>query len=552
MMGGWKWVFLLAVRVAMVHGQGYMPVYDDVNVMTTATLHSATINNYDFERREWSVNLTYDHPFPDSRYVVFVLDQRGETGPSYNFLTDVAPWCSSAQMYCCYEKLMEGTSYFNDAMVEAVHGLGSCEESFDAWAVALENLTAYGWVRQGGGAWMDYEKGLLHFPHEFAQTYGFEYLDQSGNYVIDLRLLVAFQRMYNGFLEINWVPYQSVLLRDIDTILSRSSSDVQFCVGLNRFKPENSIWLARYVSPNSTERVCQWYCERGLYSYPAHALQTQAWLGDDFVRNTTCRAPPAKGVAVGYTLWVLINSTVLSQTLGTAVNPRYLTMDTAPGVGYWLDSLSHNLSRAVEDAIVMVRGIRTPVTTLTELHNTRYAREWRVYMQTSRKIYESFRPAEVTTGVDTAFVKDGRASPYVFPDWLKRMGVIDSERDMVVAPVPLQRRQATVLPIDSVSIEVVSFVDSEFLKVEDVVQSVVEGMVNVIQSRSLQGLWGVDVYLREMTARVQDKPSKTDYTMVSLTVMAYVAAGIVAALVVSVALGRGRREDSYDALVDAY
>ena len=54
-----------------------------------------------------------------------------------------------------------------------------------------------------------------------------------------------------------------------------------------------------------------------------------------------------------------------------------------------------------------------------------------------------------------------------------------------------------------------------------------------------------------MTARVQDKPSNTDYEMVSLTVMAWVAGGIVAALLVAVAVGCGRREEPYTELVDA-
>ena len=61
----------------------------------------------------------------------------------------------------------------------------------------------------------------------------------------------------------------------------------------------------------------------------------------------------------------------------------------------------------------------------------------------------------------------------------------------------------------------------------------------------------MDVYLREMTARVQDKPSDADYEMVSLTVMAWVAGGIVAALLVAVAVGCDRGEEPYAELVGA-
>lgn len=545
-MRGW----LLCILLTMVGGQPYMPIYDEVNVMSTATLHLATINHYDFEHRVWRVNLTFDRPFPPGfTYAVFVLDQRNATGPSYNFLTDVAPWCAPAEMYCCHDRFVHTTRYFNDDLTGALRDLPPCEQNLDPWQLLLSNLTAFPGIRSGEGAWFDYSKGVLNFPHAFAQTYGLEYLDQSGNYVIDFRLLAVFQGMNDGFLEINWVPYQSVLLRNIDDILSRSSSDVQYCVGLNRFKPEESFWLARYVSPNSTERICQWFCDRGLYSFPLHAQQTQAWLGDDAVRDTVCRAPPSKGVAVGFTLWLLINSTVISEVLGTPVNPRYLTMETAGGVGYWLDTLASNLTRAISDAIVLVRGIRTSATTLTELHNTRYAREWRVYMQTSRKLYEAFRPSEVTPGIETAFVKDSRASPYEFPEWLKRMGVIDKEQDMVVSAVPLERRQGTVMPVDSISIEAVSMIESEFLKVEDVVQAVVEGVVNLIQSKQVDGLWGVDVYLREMTARVQDKPSRVKDFEVSFTILAYVAAGTLAVLL-TVVLLRCQQEDSYSELTD--
>ncbi|EKX38608.1 hypothetical protein GUITHDRAFT_144197 [Guillardia theta CCMP2712] len=496
--GGARWALAGSCLLAWlggVSGQGFMPVHGSINVMPTAALHSASSVSYDYAARVWSIQLTFDAGVAGVPYAPFLLDQRRDTGPSLNFLSEVAPWCGLVRSYCCFEDLLNGTLYFNDALASAVSGLGACASAPGAWAAALADPSAYGGVRPAGNVTFDFAGNTLRIPHEQAQLYGREYLDQNNNYVVDLRFLAVFQSAAAGVLELAWVPYQAVLLRDIDGLFGRSYEDVRQCVAAPYPSPADSFWLARYASPASADKVCEW--RRG-------------W-------------PPARGIAVGYSLWLLMNTTELSRALGADVVPRNLTMESAPTVPAWLDSVAANMSAGIAEQVASIAGRAVGVRALAELHNTQYAREWRVYMHTLRAVYERLNPGSAVAGLETVFLRESASQPYAFPPWLQQMGVFDREGTVAVADYPVARRSGPrvglqrrggrrqalpAAPIDAVAMEMVVFLDTQGLTVGEVVNSIFQAGVAMVNSTSLRGLWGMDIFVRELTVRVEPVGSR--------------------------------------------
>ncbi|EKX36180.1 hypothetical protein GUITHDRAFT_145991 [Guillardia theta CCMP2712] len=512
-----------------VRPQGFMPTLGGVNVMSTATLHSAASVQYNYTSRVWSIHLTFESGSGATPYVPFLLDQRSPTGPSLNFFSEVAPWCGVTRGYCCYGDFLNSTVYFNDALYSALSGIGDCEGHVGEWAAALvgSSLSSYGGIRPSSHIAFDFQTGVLHIPHEEAQRYGREYLDENNKYVIDLRFAAVFQGGGGeGLLNLAWVPYQAVLLRDIDDLYQRSYQDVRECVDLQQPKPEHSFWLARYRSPDSGERVCEWFCDVGYYSYPLHALEMERKEGYGSVPGAVCAVPPPDGIAVGYSLWLLMNTTELSLELGQAVVPQNLTMDSAPSVPRWLDSLAANLSAGLAREAAGIAGRAVGVRAVAELRDTKYAREWRVYMQTLRSLYERKFPGTAIDGLQTVFLRDGRSEPYAFPDWLQGMGVFDQESTVDVGVYPVARRSGRVSisvgggsaiprrqlsappPINALALEVVVYLDSQGLTLGDVVNSIFQSGVAMVNSTEVRGLWGMDIYVREMTVRVEPVKGK--------------------------------------------
>lgn len=507
---------LLLVALPTTHSQGFMPVYGGVNVMGTATLHAATTNSFDGSTDTWTISIVPDQN--TANFALFLLDQRDITGPSYNFFTDVAPWCAPVQGWCCIEEFLLSTQYMNQAMQQATAGIPACGSNESAYGAVVQDLRAFGEVLPSEGVRYHYDNFTLDIPHATAQRYGVETLDEYGNYLIDVRLVGLFASMQGGFLELVWVPYQSVLLRDIHTLITRSFDDVRECVSLNTSKPDNSFWLARYEGDT---KVCQWFCNLGMYAYPPHAQS----MGLPAV----CDAPRPTGMTVGFTTWLLMNTTELSKTLQANVEPTNLTMQSSPWVGAWLDNVSHTMSVAVQRALYRSRMLNTSSRVLSELHNTRYAREWRVYLHSSRKIYESVNPGSYTP-VQAVLVRDGQSSPYVFPDWLQRMGVFDEEKTADITAFPLRRS----LPVQAVSVEMVCILDSQSLQMPDILAALSDASAEVVRGGSIAGLWGLNLFVRDIGVRVDAKAAAFHGSDTSLQWVAAVSALGVAALVVAI------------------
>ena len=526
---GWLFCALALCQLpAGVRPQGFMPTLGGVNVMSTATLHSAASVEYNYTSRVWSIHLTFEGGSAITPYVPFVLDQRYPTGPSLNFFAEVAPWCGMTRGYCCYGDFLNSTVYFNDALYSALSGLGDCEGNLGEWAAVLagSSLSSYGGIRPSSHIAFDFEAGTLSIPHVEAQRYGREYLDENDKYVIDLRFAAVFKGGGGeGLLNLAWVPYQAVLLRDIDDLYKRSYQDVRECVDLQQPRPEHSFWLARYKSPGSEERVCEWFCDIGYYSYPLHALEVERREGYGSV-PAVCAVPPRDGIAVGYSLWLLMNTTELSLELGQEVVPQSLTMESASTVPRWLDSFAANLSAGLAREAAGIAGRAVGVRALTELRDTKYAREWRVYMQTLRSLYERKFPETSVDGLQTVFLRDRRSEPYAFPSWLQSMGVFDQELTVDVGVYPVTRRSGKVSmsvaggsvhprrqlsappPINALALEVVVYLDSQGLTLGDVVNSIFQSGVAMVNSTEVRGLWGMDIYVREMTVRVEPVTGK--------------------------------------------
>lgn len=519
---GWGFCVLVLYQLPVgVHPQGFMPTLGGVNVMPTAALHSSSSVQYNFTSRVWSIHLTFQGGSEATPYVPFVLDQRSPTGPSMNFFTEVAPWCGLTRGYCCYGDFLNSTVYFNDALYSVLSGIGDCEEHLEEWAAVLtgSSLPSYGGIRASSQITFDFQANTLYIPHEEAQRYGREYLDENNKYVIDLRFAAIFQGDGGeGLVNLAWVPYQAVLLRDIDDLYKRSYEDVRECVNIQQPKPEHSFWLARYKSPGSEERVCEWFCDIGYYSYPLHALEVERREGYGSVPEAVCAVPPAKGIAVGFSLWLLMNTSLLSEELGEEVIPQDLTLDSAALVPRWLDSLAANLSSGLAREVARIAGRAVGVRAVAELQNTKYAREWRVYMQTLRSLYERKFPETSIDGLQTVFLREVRSQPYIFPDWLQSMGVFDQESTMDVEAYPVKRRSSRVSvsfggvprrqlsappPINALPLEVVVYLDTQGLSLGEVVNSIFQSGVAMVNSTEVRGLWGMDIYVREMTVRVE-------------------------------------------------
>ncbi|EKX33631.1 hypothetical protein GUITHDRAFT_147760 [Guillardia theta CCMP2712] len=475
-------LFLLLAALPMSQSQGFMPVHGGVDVIGTATLHAATTNSFDASTQAWTVSIVPDQP--GANFALFLLDQRGATGPSYNFLTDVAPWCAPVEGWCCIEEFLLTTAYMNSALQLSTAGIPSCARNSSEYGAVVRHLRNFGDIAASEGVRYNYSSFTLTLSHTVAQKYGAESLDEYGNYLIDLRLVGVFATESGGFQDMVWVPYQSVLLRDINTLITRSFEDVRECVALNASKPENSFWLARY---EGNSKVCQWFFNLGLYAYPPHAQSSGM--------PSTCEVPRETGMTVGFTVWLLMNSTELSRTLQADVAPTNLTMQSSPLVGGWLDGVSATMSAAFERAVLKSRLLNVNSRVLSELHSTQYAREWRIYMHSARKIYENLVPANYIP-VQTVLVRDSQSSPYVFPDWLQRMGVFDEERTADVSAFPMRRS----LPVQAVSVEMVCIIDSQALQMPDILTALSDASAEVVGGGNISGLWGMNLFVRDLGA----------------------------------------------------
>lgn len=509
-------LLLLLGALPKAQSQGFMPVHGGVNVIGTATLHAATTNSFDASTQTWTVSVVPDHA--EANFALFLLDQRVETGPSYNFLTDVAPWCAPVEGWCCIEEFLLTTAYMNKALLQSTSGIPSCATNSSEYGAAVRNLRNFGDIAASEGVRYNYSSFTLTLSHTVAQKYGVETLDEYGNYLIDLRLVGVFAAESGGFQDMVWVPYQSVLLRDINTVITRSFQDVRECVGLNVSKPVDSFWLARY---DGNKKVCQWFCNLGLYAFPPHAQSAEA--------PSTCEVPRETGMTLGFTVWLLMNSTELSHTLGANVAPINLTMQSSPLVGKWLDDISATMSTAIQDAVLKTRMLHVNARVLTELHNTQYAREWRVYMHSGRKIYETLIPGSYTP-VQTVLVRDSQSSPYVFPDWLQRMGVFDEEKTADVTSFPMRRS----LPVQAVSVEMVCIIDSQNLQMPDVLTALSDASAEVVGGGNISGLWGMNLFVRDLGVRVDVKLASFRGSDISLIWVATVSGLGVAALIVAI------------------
>eukprot|EP00960_Hanusia_phi_P064807 765923-Hanusia_phi.AAC.2 len=155
------------------------------------------------------------------------------------------------------------------------------------------------------------------------------------------------------------------------------------------------------------------------------------------------------------------------------------------------------------------------------------------------------RPGSEVPNTQVVFLRENASEPYVFPEWLQRMGVFDLQSTMDVGAYPVGRRSnrvrvtvghqgppqkraaALAPPIDAVAMEVVLLVDTQYVTLSEVVNSIYQSGVSLVNSSSFRGLWGMDVFVRDITARVQTVDSPFERSFFVVFVLGIVAASAV-------------------------
>jgi hypothetical protein len=494
---------------ALVAGQaqpGFMPTIDGSNVMLGAVLHESSKEVvFDPASASWSIVVEVQAAQDNTHVLPMVLDQGSVSlaGRSLNWIAD--PVHFHWQYACVVQDLLVQTRYVNLDLYSAASEAGDCWlpgndvafvgiiEAFDGFRRISSGIS---WTRDG----------LLYnvtVHDREAERLGWAY-EADGLRVLDFRILMLFVRLSapgSTYVEVVYVPFQSVLLRDARTWgtgFQRLASD---CESVYE-KPALSSYAVRkddFVA--GAVEYCDWYCLPGLFMYPQHAAWRQRYGETLAGVGSECRVPQEYGIVVGLSAWFFLDMNRSMEEAGVQdVLPRYWNM-SIPRMGWWLDELvSRRVEAGVREALTFLRpyGVRV----LSEFHDQQYAEEWRLYLQSLRGLYERLTNRTVRPAVNI----HSNLSGYTLPSWMEDLGVFTMNNlDFYGVPNTswlegFQVGNQVVTSMDVVALEMVVMIDSDRLDMGMLTELLREAFEVVVRD-SNGSVYSVETLLRDMTVR---------------------------------------------------
>lgn len=508
---------------------GFMPTIDGSNVMLGAVLHESSKKVvFDAESLTWRVTVEVQPMLENTFVLPLLLDQSNVSyvGKSLNWISD--PRHSHWQYVCALQDFLVSTRYVNyDVTVEA-NNAGDCwQGTNDAkYAAMVTRFDDFRHITYGGVEWV--RDGLIYnisIRDTEAERYGWAYEEADGLRVLDFRfmmLFVRFSSVGSTYVEILYVPFQSVLLRDARTWGSGFQKYASDCQNVYQ-KPDLASYVVRkddYVA--GLQEYCDWYCKPGFFMYPQHAAwrQRNGESSMDAI-GSECKVPFEYGIVVGLSAWLFLDMNRSMEEAGIQdILPRYWNM-SIPRMGWWLDEMvSRRMERSVRDALTFFRPYEVLV--MTEFHDQQYAEEWRLYMQSLRGLYEELTNQTVKPAVNI----HSNLSQYQLPNWMQDLGVF-TMNNLDYYGVPnttwLENYRVgnqAITTMDVVALEMVIMIGSDkmdMLMLTDIIQQAFQDFV----ASSNGSVFSAETLLRDMTVRPLLPTYQKDWRMIYFAVITF-------------------------------